>query len=84
VGADRSLIASLKARNHRGLATFTRYRESWQRRRAMNRTDSETPIVRTTTEAREGVTGHNVRYVLLFSTVSVIVIFAALWLYYFQ
>jgi hypothetical protein len=50
----------------------------------MNRTDSETPIVRTTTEAREGVTGHNVRYVLLFSTVSVIVIFAALWLYYFQ
>jgi len=50
----------------------------------MNRTDTETPIVRTTTEAREGVTGHNVRYVLLIGTVSVIVIFAALWLYYFQ
>jgi hypothetical protein len=50
----------------------------------MNRTETEAPIVRTTTEAREGVTGHNVRYVLLFGTASVIVIFAALWLFYFR
>ena len=50
----------------------------------MNRADTETPIVRTTTQAREGVTGHNVRYVLLFGTLGVIVIFAALWLFYFH
>ena len=50
----------------------------------MNRTETETPIVRTTTEAREGVTGHNVRYVLLVGTGAVIVLFAALWLFYFH
>ncbi len=33
-------------------------------------------IVESGTEARAGVTGHNVRYVLLFSTVVVIVLFA--------
>jgi acid phosphatase family membrane protein YuiD len=32
-------------------------------------------IVETTTEARQGVTGHNVRYVLVWSTVGVIVAF---------
>jgi hypothetical protein len=49
----------------------------------MDRTRTETPIVRTATEAREGVTGHNVRYVLLIGTAAVVVIFAALWLFYF-
>lgn len=33
-------------------------------------------IVETTTEARAGVTGHNVRYVLLIGTLAVIVLFA--------
>lgn len=33
-------------------------------------------IVESTTEARAGVTGHNVRYVLLFGTLAVIVLFA--------
>lgn len=32
-------------------------------------------IVETTTEARAGVTGHNVRYVLLFGLVAVILLF---------
>ena len=36
------------------------------------------PAVETTTDARAGVTGHNVRYVLLFSLGGVIVAFAAL------
>ena len=44
----------------------------------------ETPVVRTTTQAREGVTGHGVRYVLVISTVAIVVIFAALWLFYFH
>ncbi len=35
-------------------------------------------VVETSTEARAGVTGHNVRYVLFFSLVGVIVDFAAL------
>ncbi|HMF25765.1 MAG TPA: hypothetical protein VKG24_27065 [Pseudolabrys sp.] len=33
-------------------------------------------VVETTTEGRAGVTGHNVRYVLLISTLAVIVLFA--------
>ena len=49
-----------------------------------NRSTPETPVVRTTTQAREGVTGHGVRYVLLISTAAVVVIFAALWLFYFH
>jgi hypothetical protein len=49
-----------------------------------NQVDSEAPVVRTTTEAREGVTGHNVRYVLTISTVALVVIFAGLWLFYFH
>lgn len=40
------------------------------------------PVVETTTDARAGVTGHNVRYVLLFSLAGVLVAFAAL-LWYF-
>ena len=50
----------------------------------MNRADTETPIVRTTTQAREGVTGHGVRYVLVISTTAVVVIFATLGLFYFH
>jgi hypothetical protein len=42
------------------------------------------PIVRSTNQARQGVTGHNVRYVLFFGTTAVAVIFALLWLYYFD
>jgi hypothetical protein len=50
----------------------------------LNQDTVETPVVRTTTQAREGVTGHGVRYVLLISTAAVIVVFAAIWLYYFH
>jgi hypothetical protein len=49
-----------------------------------NQTAPQTPVVRTTTQAREGVTGHGVRYVLVISTTAVVVIFAALWLFYFH
>ena len=37
-------------------------------------------IVETTTEARAAVTGHNVRYVLVISTLAVIVLFAIVYL----
>ena len=43
----------------------------------------EKPIVTTTTRAREGVTGHNVRYVLLTSVVLLVIVFGGLWFYYF-
>ena len=43
----------------------------------------ERPIVTTTDRARDGVTGHNVRYVLVWSLAAVVVIFGGLWLYYF-
>jgi len=49
-----------------------------------NQGTSETPVVRTTTQARQGITGHGVRYVLVISTTAVVVIFAALWLFYFH
>lgn len=37
-------------------------------------------IVESTTEARAAVTGHNVRYVLVISTLAVVVLFAAVYL----
>jgi hypothetical protein len=49
-----------------------------------NQTSSETPVVKSTVEAREGVTGHGVRYVLMISTAAVVVIFVGLWLFYFH
>jgi acid phosphatase family membrane protein YuiD len=41
-------------------------------------------IVATTTEAREGVTGHNVRYVLVWSTVGMIVAFVIVYFFFFR
>ena len=49
-----------------------------------NQSTRETPVVRTTTQAREGVTGHGVRYVLTISTALVVVLFGAIWFYYFR
>jgi hypothetical protein len=48
----------------------------------MPRSQDNKPEVVTTTEARSGVTGHNVRYVLLFGLGGVIVVFAALLLFF--
>ena len=41
-------------------------------------------VVGTTTEARQGVTGHNVRYVLVWSIVGVIVAFVIVFFLYFR
>ena len=38
-------------------------------------------IVESATEARAAVTGHNVRYVLVISTLAVIVLFAVVYLF---
>ena len=40
---------------------------------------SERPKIRTTTEARQGVTGHKVRYVLYWGLGAIIVIYAILY-----
>jgi hypothetical protein len=40
-------------------------------------------IVETTTEARAAQSGTGLRWVLLFGTVGIAIIFALLWLYYF-
>jgi hypothetical protein len=39
----------------------------------------DTPVFESTTEARQGVTGHNVRYVLLFGLGGVILAFALIY-----
>ena len=36
-----------------------------------------------TQRARQGVTGHNVRYVLSFGIAAIVVVFAAIWLVFF-
>jgi hypothetical protein len=41
-------------------------------------------IVETATEARQGVTEHNVRYVLIWSTVGTIVAFIIVYLQFFR
>ena len=48
--------------------------------------DDRTPqprVVETTTQARQGVTGHNVRYVLTFGLAGVIVAFTVIYLVFF-
>jgi hypothetical protein len=47
------------------------------------RPPTEPREVVSTTEARQGVTGHNVRYVLGFGLVGVIVAFTIIYLFYF-
>jgi hypothetical protein len=37
-----------------------------------------------TTQARQGVTGHNVRYVLGFGVLAIVVVFAVIYLIYFH
>jgi hypothetical protein len=41
-------------------------------------------ILESTTEARQGVTGHNVRYVLAFGTAGVILVFAIIYMLVFR
>jgi hypothetical protein len=40
-------------------------------------------VVESATEARAGVTGHNVRYVLTFGILGVAVLFAVVYMYFF-
>jgi hypothetical protein len=40
--------------------------------------------VKSATEARQGVTGHNVRYILAFGVLAVIIAFAVVYGYYFH
>jgi hypothetical protein len=49
-----------------------------------DRTDTRTGPVVPTTRARQGVTGHNVRFVLLTGTVAVVVLFAIVYIAYFS
>jgi|HubBroStandDraft_2_1064218.scaffolds.fasta_scaffold1651177_1 hypothetical protein len=48
----------------------------------MTEHNTERRIERTTTEARAGVTHHNVRYVLAASLLGVIIAFAGLWYFW--
>jgi hypothetical protein len=43
----------------------------------------DAPIVETTTEARQGVTGHGVRYVLFISLAAVVVAFVVIYAAFF-
>jgi hypothetical protein len=56
-----------------------------QQRELDGRTDAppDRPV-KTATEARQGVTGHNVRYVLGFGVLAIIVAFAVVYGYYFH
>jgi hypothetical protein len=42
------------------------------------------PVVKSTTQARQGVTGHNVRYVLFVGTALAIVALGILWFAFFR
>ena len=46
-------------------------------------TRSGDQIVETTTEARQGVTGHNARYVLVFSTLAAVVAMVVVYIAFF-
>jgi hypothetical protein len=53
-----------------------------EKRRAMPRTDDQ-PVVKNQVDARQGVTGHNVRWVLGVGIAAAAMLFAALWLGWF-
>jgi hypothetical protein len=48
----------------------------------MSEQHSERRTEKTATEARAGVTGNNVRYVLAASLIGVIIVFAGLWYFW--
>jgi hypothetical protein len=48
-----------------------------------NKFDPEQRPVLPARDARQGVTGHNVRYVLGFSLAALIIVFGIIWLTYF-
>jgi hypothetical protein len=50
------------------------------RRNTMGTSTGETPVVKSENEARQGVTGHNVRYVLITGLIGVVVLFAVAYL----
>jgi hypothetical protein len=50
----------------------------------MNGSMTERRAVKDTVEARAGVTGHNVRYVLAVSVTGAALVFGLLWLYFFH
>ena len=50
---------------------------------ASERHAAEHPIVETKQQARQGVTGHNVRYVLGFSLAGAIIVLALAYIFYF-
>ncbi|HEX4411242.1 MAG TPA: hypothetical protein VH206_20920 [Xanthobacteraceae bacterium] len=49
----------------------------------MDGTNEQDRTVVQATQARQGETGHNVRYMLSFGLAGIVVIFAGLWIYYF-
>jgi hypothetical protein len=68
-----------RCRHERGVAAP---REDRIREAAMPERHGD-QIIETKTEARQGVTGHNVRYVLLLSTGGVIAAFAIVYVLFF-
>jgi hypothetical protein len=54
-----------------------------QRESDVNVSTGDAPV-RSTTQARQGVTGHNVRYVLGFGVLAIIIAFAVVYGYYFH
>ena len=46
----------------------------------MSYPSNDPPVAKSTTDARQGVTGHNVRYVLAISVVAAIIAVGVVWL----
>jgi hypothetical protein len=49
----------------------------------MNASNDDDRTIVSKQEARQGVTGHNVRYVLGFGLVGIVIAFAVLYIFYF-
>jgi len=56
---------------------------SRQRESDVNASAGGAPV-KSTTEVRQGVTGHNVRYVLGFGVLAIVIAFAVVYGYYFH
>ena len=61
----------------------TRVQMGSRREDQLSNPDAERPIVMSGVRARQGVTGHNVRYVLGFGLAAAIVVLTLVYLFYF-
>lgn len=83
IGTGQTRVRYVSHKPFRRFSMNTDEPRSRQRESDVDVSVGDAPV-RSITEARQGVTGHNVRYVLGFGVLAVIIAFAVVYGYYFH